>query len=197
MQRRARLFFYAFPLGASIFMLVVFALGSGVADALIYHRPSVLAGEWWRLLSGHWVHRGGRHLVLNLVGLALIWHLFGAVLKFRNALFLIVFVALGQSISLMVIYPDILWFEGLSGLLHGLLVAGAVLSFSRTPVVSGMVLAMLVVKLSSEAWHGGSTEMTAWLGGSVLEESHWCGAIAGLIGSVCISAYSRKSLAIS
>ncbi len=187
MQRRARLFSCAFPLGAGLMMVAVFLSGAGVADALMYHRPSVLGGEWWRLLTGHWVHRSGYHLALNLAGLVLVWHLFGEFLQGRHWLVLTFLVALGQSVSLMFVYPDILWFEGLSGLLHGLLAAGAVIAFSRAPVVSGLVLAVLAFKLAAEAWFGGSAQMEALLGQPILIESHWCGAIAGSIGGYFIA----------
>ncbi|WP_372971474.1 rhombosortase [Marinobacter sp.] len=191
MQRRARLFSCAFPLGAGLMMVAVFLSGAGVADALMYHRPSVLGGEWWRLLTGHWVHRSGYHLALNLAGLVLVWHLFGEFLQGRHWLVLTFLVALGQSVSLMFVYSDILWFEGLSGLLHGLLAAGAVIAFSRAPVVSGLVLAVLAFKLAAEAWFGGSAQMEALLGQPVLAESHWCGAIAGLLGGCILAIWSR------
>ncbi len=52
-------------LAAILAAALVFVL-PGAQPALIYDREAILAGEVWRLITGHWVHFSGRHLALDL-----------------------------------------------------------------------------------------------------------------------------------
>src|SRR5690606_33885017 len=70
--------FRTWPLWVLGIAAIVLTLAGGPSSpALRYERADVLAGEWWRLLSGHVVHLGVSHLVLNLAGLVLIGWIFG------------------------------------------------------------------------------------------------------------------------
>ena len=56
----------------------VLALGDNVGELLRYDRGAIAAGGWWRLLTAHIVHLDAHHLVLNALGLVLLWSLFAA-----------------------------------------------------------------------------------------------------------------------
>ena len=55
---------------------VVLALGDSLAAMLRYERGAIASGGWWRLLTAHLVHMDLHHLVLNELGLVLLWSLF-------------------------------------------------------------------------------------------------------------------------
>src|SRR5262245_21177216 len=59
---------------------VLFALpelgGESLRNAWSYQRAAIAAGEWWRLLTAHVVHRDAEHALLNGLGLVLMWALF-------------------------------------------------------------------------------------------------------------------------
>ena len=55
--------------------LLVFSLGGG--EYLQYQRHAIEHGQVWRLLTGHWVHLGATHFLLNLFGLLLLWQIIG------------------------------------------------------------------------------------------------------------------------
>lgn len=55
---------------------LVLALGDNVNAVLRYDRGAIAAGGWWRLLTAHIVHLDLHHLVLNELGLVLMWALF-------------------------------------------------------------------------------------------------------------------------
>ncbi|MBE0484079.1 MAG: rhombosortase [Bacterioplanes sp.] len=177
---------FAFPLGLALMMLLLFLFEAFAADVLIYDRHAIRIGECWRVFSGHFIHRNGYHLALNIAGLILIWNLFGDFLQTHQWLVLTFVIALGQSLGLFVFYPEIAWFEGISGLLHGLIAAGSLISFSRSPAISLSVLVALALKLASEAWFGSSQAIQVWLEQPVLVESHWCGAVVGLLAGAVI-----------
>src|SRR5258706_16337269 len=50
------------------FLGLLAAGGPPWAAQLQYERASIGAGEWWRLLTAHWVHLGARHLLLDVAG---------------------------------------------------------------------------------------------------------------------------------
>src|SRR5476651_2254916 len=57
---------------------LVLGLGDSVSELLRYDRGAIAAGGWWRLLTAHIVHLDGHHLLLNELGLVLMWSLFAA-----------------------------------------------------------------------------------------------------------------------
>ena len=63
-----------------LFILVllgaVLGLGDSVSALLRYDRSAIAAGGWWRLLTAHIVHLDAHHLILNELGLVLVWSLF-------------------------------------------------------------------------------------------------------------------------
>ena len=54
----------------------VLGLGDSVSQLLRYDRSAIAAGGWWRLLTAHIVHLDVHHLILNELGLVLMWSLF-------------------------------------------------------------------------------------------------------------------------
>src|SRR5260370_30014667 len=54
---------------------LVLGLGDSVSQLLRYDRSAIAAGGWWRVLTAHIVHLDVQHLVLNGLGLVLMWSL--------------------------------------------------------------------------------------------------------------------------
>src|SRR5690606_7656082 len=52
-------------------VLLLQAGGEGVRAALSFSRPGLDQGEWWRLLTAHFVHLGWTHTILNVLGILL------------------------------------------------------------------------------------------------------------------------------
>jgi rhomboid family GlyGly-CTERM serine protease len=160
-------------------------------DWFSFDRSAIAAGEVWRLLSGHLVHLGVSHLALNLAGLLLVWYLVGA--AFSRMQWLIVLVAdfVVVNLGLWFLQPQLAWYVGLSGILHGLLAAG-ILGNLNTRRVDVLILGVaLVAKLIYEQLVGplpGSEEST---GGAVIVAAHFYGAIGGAIGAGWIIYTSR------
>lgn len=155
---------------------------------LRYDRSGLMDGEVWRVLTAHLVHLNRLHLLLNLLGLLLICELQWGVLPLRHGIGLLGFSGAAISASLWWLHPELVWYAGLSGALHGLW-AGCVLFGlrpateaslrSRLPYLAGALL--LAAKLLME-FHGGASENTAHLiGGGVVTVSHLYGALAGAI----------------
>ena len=175
-----------FPVLLGVLAIVVWASGPEIAGAFQYQREALIEGQYWRLFTGHWVHLGWQHLTMNLGGLAVIWLLFGDALSGIRAWIMAAGIALFTSASLLFVQPEIEWYVGLSGLLHGLLAAGALLSLRASPVVSSLALLLLVGKLSVELASGGSSQVEAIIGGPILIHAHLYGALGG---SLCAAIF--------
>jgi len=116
----------------------------GSFNALAYNREQILRGEWWRLITGHWVHFSGSHLFWNLVVMlpAGVWleRLYPAALRWT-----IVLSPLAISLALLAFDPSMAIYAGISGVASGVLVALAVNGLRTQPTARLWWLAVLVL----------------------------------------------------
>lgn len=163
---------------------------SGLAPLLRYSRDAVAAGEIWRLITGHLLHLGAAHFLLNATGMVLAAALVGAQLRPLGWASVWLACALSVSAGLWFLQPGIDWYVGLSGVLHGLIVAGAVAGLGdyRERLFAAAVLVAIVAKLAWEHWSGAMPGTAALAGGSVVTEAHLYGAVGGLLAGGAILA---------
>lgn len=172
-------------LGLLALVLVLLSLlGESGRLALRYQREAVLQGEYWRLLTGHLVHGSTQHLLLNGAGLGLVAALFPHDYSWRAWLAIGLFSALAIDVGLVFYEPQLLWYVGLSGVLHGALAAGAVAWWRHESRLLALVLSVIFVgKLAWEQWHGALP-----LSGNlpVVVDAHLYGALGGALAGVIL-----------
>jgi rhomboid family GlyGly-CTERM serine protease len=168
--------------------------GPGLALLLRYQRDAILSGEVWRLLTAHIIHLGWEHLALNIAGLALLWLMFARQLSIGRWSIVVIGSGLGVSAGLLAFNPELQWYVGMSGLLHGMFVAGAVAGVLAGNRFEWALLFLVAVKLVWEHIAGATEQI---VGGSVVVDSHLYGAIAGLITMLALVAYDRMRAAPS
>ena len=140
----------------------------------MWQRGALENGQYWRLISAHLVHLNLRHLMLNLLGLIVICELIWDDLALADALALLLFSALGVSLLLWSNQPQLIWYAGLSGVLHGLWAGCAGAGFLRQKsLFYASALLLLAVKLAFP-----SQMVTALPVASV---AHLYGALSGLL----------------
>lgn len=175
--------------------IVIAMLGDDTISLMQYDRNAIANFEWWRLISGHFAHLGTSHLLLNLAGLALITLLFARSMSLTlwSASFLVS--ALLISIGLYVFNPHMIWYVGLSGILHGLFVTGAFVNWRSGLRLEGFLLLALAGKLAWEQYAGPLPGSEDAAGGPVAVDAHLYGAIGGLVVALswlAITARHRK-----
>ncbi|MDH5764675.1 MAG: rhombosortase [Gammaproteobacteria bacterium] len=153
----------------------------GLADSLRFDRGLIDQGHLWLLLSGHFVHLNAQHLWLNQAGLVLVMVFFSRYCSVLIWSQVIIISALFVALGLYWLNEDIIWYVGLSGVLHGLFIVGAWYEMKQF-FNSGLVLLLLVIaKLTWEQVYGpmpGSESMT---GGHVAVDAHFYGALGGVL----------------
>ena len=147
-------------------------------ESWVFDRAAIAQGEWWRLLTGHWVHSDPQHAQWDIAALLVFGLLFEARLRWHLPLALLV-ATFGVDALLWWGEPDLQRYCGLSGILNGLLAAGLVQLWRdfRHPVVlvtaAGMALKIVIEMHTGRALF---TE-TAW---PSVPAAHAAGMLCGL-----------------
>lgn len=153
----------------------------GAADSLRYERSAIAAGELWRLLTAHLVHFGPTHTAMNALALVAVMAVLGSQLRLAEWCGVAVLCGIGVTGGLWLGMPGVAYYVGLSGILHGLVAAGAIAALPKERGFAALVLALLGVKLLWEASHGPTPGTADAAGGPVLIESHRYGALPGVL----------------
>lgn len=157
-----------------------------------YDRDGVMAGEIWRLITGHFVHLGWKHFAMNIAGLILIWVLFGRLMPATKWTACIIINALFISVGFIIFNNNLHWYVGLSGVLHGMFVCGAIASIALGYRTEALLLLLLIGKLIWEQMQGAFPGSASFAGGDVVVDAHLYGAI---IGAICAVFLVRKQAA--
>jgi rhomboid family GlyGly-CTERM serine protease len=174
------------PAVITIFAIIAAAFGTAGIEILKYDRLAIADGEYWRLLSGHFSHLGPEHLLLNIAGLVLVWLLVGRQYTTPQWTFVTVFSLVIITLGFWYVDPNLIWYVGLSGLLHGLLVAGAIHGIKSQTVESAIMLVAVASKLIYEQFVGPLPGSEATAGGAVITNAHLYGAIGGAMAAAIL-----------
>lgn len=172
---------YAGPLLILLLAGLLYGLEPWSQKYLQYDRLLIQDGQWWRLLTGHLLHTNFNHLLLNSAGVLLLWALHGQYYQYRRYLLFMLICGLGCSLGLYLFSVQLIWYVGLSGVLHGLFAWGAAMDI-RHGIKSGWLLLLgLWVKVLYEQWVGPSAEVAELIGANVAIDAHLCGAATGTV----------------
>lgn len=175
---------------AGVVLLVLLYALPGAGALLEYQRPKLLI-EPWRLLSGHLVHINAAHLLVNAVAWIAIARLFAPELGAHRQTLLVLVSSVLISLGLAALAPQLVWYRGMSGVLHSLFFAGAVAwlvssararSGARWPTLlwPAVLVAGGTVKLAIELLMS-PAPAPSWLGAPVVSAAHALGAFVGAV----------------
>ena len=164
-------------------LLGLFAEFAGEAgrDWLRWDRAGIADGEIWRVVTGHLVHMSWSHFVLNAVGLVLVWLLVGDRFATRNWLLVIVVAIAGMDLGFWFLETDLQWYVGMSGLLHGLLIAGLIIGLPSAGRESLVIAAFVIAKLIYEQSIGPLPGSESTSGGPVMVNAHLYGTLSATL----------------
>lgn len=151
-----------------------------------FHRTGIAEGEVWRLLTGHLDHLGWEHLFLNAVFFALISLLFERLFSAYSLLSYWLISCLSISVLLLFYSPNLVWYVGLSGSLYSLLMIGLIADRSYPLSLRGLILIVLLVKITLEQLNMNVSAISEFIGGPVAVDSHFYGVLVGIAISIGI-----------
>ena len=156
-----------------------------------YQRDSIENGQWWRLVTGHFVHLGWSHVFLNLTGWILISMVFGADYSSRQWLVIYFASMLIMGLGFWWLDPQLRWYVGLSGLLHGGIVAGLLAWSVQGDRLAWLALGVVIAKLLWEQMVGPVPMTEEAAGGPVVVNAHLYGSIGGLLGALAVRPWRK------
>jgi rhomboid family GlyGly-CTERM serine protease len=169
--------------------------GPQLTELLRYERTAIAQGEWWRLVSGHWVHLGPRHLLPDAAGLVLLWVLYARELRPGSWLLVLASATAAIDAGLWWGQGAVQWYVGISGLLHGAWAAGSVAVALQGRREGWLMLAILAAKLGVEHYAGASLFTSGF---PVVSAAHVYGALGALVAVAALTlarlARARKPL---
>jgi rhomboid family GlyGly-CTERM serine protease len=164
-----------------ILILVMFVFQLIGPQLLRYETVLIHQGQWWRFLSGHWVHANWIHFALNMTGFILCVALTETGWKFTQWIWRILVLASGISIAFWWLQPHIGWYVGFSGILFGLYVLCAITSWPQQKIMSSILLSVIALKLILDLWSSVKITSDELIGVPVLVEAHLYGVATALI----------------
>jgi rhomboid family GlyGly-CTERM serine protease len=159
----------------------VLGLGDNVNQLLRYDRGAIAAGGWWRLLTAHIVHLDVHHLILNELGLVLVWSLFAQDYDPVEWCVIVLSGALAISSGLWWLSPRVSWYVGASGVLHSVMGAGVAKHLAERSWDRWILAVGLAAKIAWEQWGGPAAPL-------IVVDAHLYGATCGFIvgGALCL-----------
>jgi rhomboid family GlyGly-CTERM serine protease len=152
-----------------------------------YDRQAILAGELWRLVTAHLIHVDFTHLGWNLAGLALVAWLFGREFRTLEWALILASSTIAVDLGFLLLEPQLEWYVGFSGVLHGLMAAGLCAWLWRSPdSLTALVATVFAAKLAWEHFAGPLPFTAGSLDVPVVHQSHSYGAVGGLIAALLL-----------
>jgi rhomboid family GlyGly-CTERM serine protease len=164
-------------LGVCALLGIIELAGEPLRAAWSDQRTAIGAGEWWRVITAHFVHLDANHALLNTFGLVLMWALFARDYSPLRWVAIYLVSSLAISFGLYVFDPHVEWYVGASGALHGVMTAGTLAHLRRRDLDGWILAAFILAKLSYEQIAG---SMPFAGSANTLVDAHLYGAIGGL-----------------
>jgi rhomboid family GlyGly-CTERM serine protease len=155
-------------------------------QTLLFSAELIARGEWWRAVTGHFIHIDTEHLVWNCLGLLVV----GTMLEHRSRKTFCAAMTAGViavNALLLSPYPDLDYYCGLSGVLNTLLLVALWLEWrQRHSVMIICIGVACVAKALIETLLGIS------LFTSVGWEPYAMSHLAGLAGGLCLIVLANR-----
>lgn len=169
------------PIVVATISVLLFLLEPTSSDYLAFQRDAFSDGEIWRLITGNLIHTNANHLFLNLAGLLLLWAIHGFYYSISNYLYQFVFFSIVVTSLIYLFNPQMLWYAGLSGVLHGFFVWGAYQDIRHKVRFGWLLMVGVWLKVGYEQIYGQDTDLANFIDANVAVDSHLYGAIAGIV----------------
>jgi rhomboid family GlyGly-CTERM serine protease len=154
-----------------------------ISSPLAYNRHAILTGEWWRMLTGHWVHFSPRHFLYDTAAFGIAgWMI--EMRGHRNFGWLCVIAPVAISGTMLVCNPQLQICGGLSGMAIAAIVFLALNGLEEPGPwrwICGAALTLCIAKLIGEATTGRFFVLPEPTGFTLVPSNHIAGALIAFI----------------
>jgi len=178
----------------AIFAILAYFFNYAASELFVYQYQLISQGELWRTFTGHFFHTNGIHLLLNLAALVLLWALHGHFYSVKSYSLLFITSALICSAGLYFFSPEIHQYVGLSGVLHGVFVFGAIMDIRHKDKTGYLLFVGVWLKIAHEQFYGASEQVSSLINANVAIDAHLWGAIGGLLFSCCYVLMTKEKV---
>jgi rhomboid family GlyGly-CTERM serine protease len=169
------------PLLVLCISLLAYIFDARLSEFFVYQRSLVTQGEVWRFFSSHFFHTNGFHFLLNAAAVVMLWALHGQFYTIKSYLVVFLISAIVCSIGIHWFSPNIGQYVGLSGVLHGLFIWGAIEDIKAKERTGYLLLLGVILKITHEQYYGASKDVADLIGANVAINAHLWGAIGGVL----------------
>ena len=178
----------------AIFAILAYFFNDAASELFVYQYQLISQGELWRTFTGHFFHTNGFHLLLNLAALVLLWALHGHFYNVRSYSLLFITSALICSAGMYFFSPEIRQYVGLSGVLHGVFVFGAIMDIRHKDKTGYLLFVGVWLKIAHEQFYGASEQVSSLINANVAIDAHFWGAVGGLLFSSCYVLMTKEKI---
>ena len=200
-MRRARIAGAWHPWGVTLLVVAIALLAAGIPGAssgLQYDRSLIGQGQWWRLVTSHWVHWTPDHLTWDLLAFAA---LTAAAIRLSRgrALATVALASCLIPVCIWVFNPELVRYRGLSGLASALYVLVVLEVWGRIPrgesrgkgVVAWLLLVGFAAKVVYELVSGNTLFVESM--GEGIRAVPLAHGVGGAIGAVVFGVATVKA----
>ena len=162
-------------------MLLMVALQLAGPELSRFQSDWLQSGDYWRILTAHWVHVNWKHFLLNAAGLLLFLSITAPGWSIVRWLIYQVCFALGISILFTLLNPQLDWYVGYSGILYGIFLLAAIDLYHRDSLIALIVGAAIVIKITLEQTSDINLTTSDMIGSPVVVDAHFYGVLLAIL----------------
>lgn len=173
----------SFVINLIVGVIIIFAASvDRLFPLLSLTRAQVTQGEVWRLFTSNFVHFGWPHTLMNLAAFILCALALLNSLPARQLLGLMLWCCLSVGLGVYYLNPEYGTYAGLSGAIHGFIVAGLMHNKRHPAWLNAILIALVFTKIIYEHQPTyQATQLQTLMPVPVAYDAHMYGAIAGLL----------------
>ncbi|MGB5444604.1 MAG: rhombosortase [Psychromonas sp.] len=175
-----------------LFTLAIYLFEPKASELLAYYHNGIAEGQIWRLFTATFCHTNFNHLLMNIAGLIITLGLFIDLFKTIKIFPLMLFSSLFISLCLFFFEQEVIWYVGLSGVLHALFSYGVAHDIARKDPWGYLLGAGFAIKIIYEQIFGAMQGTIDLIAAPVLINAHLYGAIAGVCFYIVILKSFKK-----
>lgn len=182
------------PLIVLILAFLAYIFDEELTNFLIYNHELITQAQYWRIVSGHFLHTNSNHFMLNAAAIILLWALHGQYYNPINYPLIFLINAIVCSLGMYWFSPDITLYVGLSGVLHGFFVWGALMDIKQQEKTGYLLLIGVILKVAHEQLYGVSSDIESFIDATVAIDAHLFGGVGGLLAFLLFNCTKLNNL---